>query len=209
MDRSTAQNRVRVVVFDLGGVLIDWNPRHLYRKLIHDEAAIEEFLANVCTGEWNASHDAGRPFADGIAERVALFPDKAELIRAFHDRHSEMLAGPIDGTVALLERMPQEDVPVFALTNWSAETFAIERPMFPFLERFRDIVVSGVEKVIKPDPAIYRIACARGGFAPHEAVFIDDSEKNVLGARAFGMAGIHFRSPRQLAGELAALGFPV
>jgi 2-haloacid dehalogenase len=202
-------NGVTTVVFDLGGVLIDWNPRHLYRKLIADEAAIEDFLATVCTGDWNLEHDAGRPFADGIAERSAQFPDKADLIRAYFERHPEMIAGAIDGTVALLERLHEADVPVFALTNWSAETFAIERPMFPFLERFRDIVVSGVEKVIKPDPAIYRLSCARGGFAPQQAVFIDDSEKNVVGARNFGMAGIHFRSPAQLRGELAALGFPV
>lgn len=202
-------NRVNTVVFDLGGVLIDWNPRHLYRKLLPDEAAIEDFLANVCTGEWNLSHDAGRPFAEGIAERSALFPDKADLIRAYFDRHPEMIAGAIDGTVTLLERLLKADVPVYALTNWSAETFAIERPMFPFLEKFRDIVVSGVEKVIKPDPAIYRLVCKRGGFAPHHAVFIDDSEKNVAGARQFGMGAIHFRSPEQLAGELAALGFPV
>jgi 2-haloacid dehalogenase len=202
-------NRLTTVVFDLGGVLIDWNPRHLYRKLIADEAEMEHFLAHVCTGEWNLSHDCGRPFAEGIAERSALFPAQAELIRAFHERHPEMLAGPIDGTVALLERLHDANVPVFALTNWSAETFAIERPMFPFLEKFRDIVVSGVEKMVKPDPAIYRLACARGGFAPHEAVFIDDSEKNVAGAQRFGMKGVHFRSPQQLAGELAALGFPV
>lgn len=202
-------NRVNTVVFDLGGVLIDWNPRHLYRKLLPDDAAIEDFLANVCTGEWNLEHDAGRPFADGIAERIALFPHKADLIRAYFDRHTEMIAGAIDGTVALLDRLHEADVPVFALTNWSAETFAIERPMFPFLDKFRDIVVSGHEKVIKPDPAIYRLVCARGGFAPQNAVFIDDSEKNVVGARKFGMQGIHFRSPEQLSGELAALGFPV
>ena len=144
----------RAVVFDLGGVLIDWNPRHLYRKLLPDDASIEEFLAEVCTSEWNYQQDAGRTVAEAVGELSGRHPDKAPLIAAYYERWEEMLGGAIEASVALLEELDAAGVPLYALTNWSRETFPIARRRFPFLERFRGIVVSGEEGAAKPDPPV-------------------------------------------------------
>jgi 2-haloacid dehalogenase len=196
----------RVVVFDLGGVLIDWNPRHLYRKLFAgDDAAMESFLAHVCTDEWNRRQDAGRSFADAVAELLPRHADKADLIAAFGLRFDEMIAGTIEGTVDILADLKRSGVPRYALTNWSAETFPPQRQRFEFLAWFEGIVVSGEEGVIKPDARIYRILLGRYGIAPEEAVFIDDSPVNAEAASALGMHGIHFRSPELLRRELEAL----
>lgn len=198
--------RRRVVVFDLGGVLIDWNPRNLYRKLFAgDDAAMEWFLANVCTTGWNERQDAGRTFADAVAELLPRHADKAELIEAFGRRFDEMIAGTIDGTVDVLADLRRAGVPRYALTNWSAETFPPQRDRFAFLSWFDGIVVSGEEGVIKPDPRIFRILLDRYRIAAEEAVFIDDNPANAAAAAALGIHGIHFRSPEQLRRELAAL----
>lgn len=196
------------VVFDLGGVLVDWNPRHLYRKLIADEAEREWFLNNVCSPDWNVQQDAGRPIAEANAEAIARHPGKADLIRAFYDRFEEMMPGPIQGTVDILERLDAAGTPLYALTNWSAETFPIGKRRFPFLGRFRHVTVSGELKLIKPDPAIFRHVLAQAKKPAEACVFIDDSPKNVEGARALGFHGLHFEGPEKLARELAALGFP-
>jgi len=197
----------RVVVFDLGGVLLQWNPRHLYRKLFAgDEAAMESFLATVCTVEWNERQDAGRSFADAVADLVPRHPDKVELIEAFGRRFDEMIPGAIDGTVEIVAELKRSGVPRYALTNFSAETFPSQRQRFPFLSWFDGIVVSGDEGVIKPDPRIYRILLDRYRIAPDEAVFIDDNPGNAAAATALGIHGIHFRSPEQLRRELEALG---
>jgi 2-haloacid dehalogenase len=197
----------RVVVFDLGGVLIEWNPRHLYRKLFGgDEAAMESFLANVCTVEWNERQDAGRSFADAVAELRPRHPDKVELIEAFGRRFDEMIPGAVQGSVDILADLKRAGVPRYALTNWSAETFAPQRHRFEFLSWFDGIVVSGEERVIKPDPAIFRILLERYRIAPDEAVFIDDNPGNAEAAAALGIHGIHFRSPALLRRELQALG---
>lgn len=153
------------VIFDLGGVLIDWNPRYLYRKLIADDAGIDHFLSEVCPPEWNIAQDGGRTIAEAVAEASARHPDKTELIRAYYDRFDEMLSGPITGTVAILEELHASGVPLHALTNWSAETFPIGRRRFEFLSRFRHITVSGEIRLAKPDPAIYRHALAAAGKA--------------------------------------------
>jgi len=196
----------RVVVFDLGGVLIEWNPRHLYRKLFGgDEAAMEDFLANVCTTEWNECQDAGRSFADAVAELVPRHADKRELIEAFGSRFGEMIPGAIDGSVAILHALKRAGVRLYALSNWSAETFPPQRQRFPFLDAFDGIVVSGDEGVIKPDPRIFRILLDRYAIAPDEAVFVDDNPRNAEAAAALGIHGIHFRSPEQLQEELRAL----
>lgn len=195
------------VVFDLGNVLIPWDPRSIYRKLIPDAAEMEDFLATVCTNEWNLRQDAGRPIAEAEAELIARFPDKADLIRAYYGRFQEALGRPIQGSVALLERLHAKATPLYALTNWSAETFEIARPMFPFLELFRHIVVSGKLKLVKPDAAIFRHLLDIVGKPAQACFFIDDSEKNVAGAAALGFHTHHFAEPNALGRDLERLGF--
>ena len=197
----------RIVVFDIGGVLLRWDPRFLYRKLFGgDERAVEEFLTHVCTVEWNERQDAGRTFAEAHAELIPKHPDKSHLIEAFGNRFGEMIAGPIEGTVDILADLKRAGVPRYALTNWSAETFPPARARFEFLSWFDGIVVSGEEGVIKPDPRIFRILLERYRIAPDEAVFIDDNPGNAAAAHALGIHGIHFRSPELLRRELETLG---
>ena len=198
---------MRAVIFDLGGVLIDWNPRHLYRKLFPgDEAAMERFLGEICTMEWHLQHDAGRPFAETCAELKLRHPGHDGLIDAFATRHDEMTAGAIPGTVALLERLAAGGMPLYAITNYPAETFPKAQGKFPFLALFRDVAVSGRERILKPDAELFRILFRRNNIVPEQAIFIDDSIKNVDAARALGLHAIHFGSPDQLAQEMARLG---
>jgi 2-haloacid dehalogenase len=194
----------KAVVFDLGGVLIDWDPRHLYRKLLADEAAVEEFLATVCTPEWNAELDRGRPFAEGVAELVERHPEHAANIAAYHERWPEMVAGDIPGTVEVLAELRAAGVALYALSNWSAETFAITRGRFEFLEWFDGLLVSGEERVTKPDPAIFRLLLDRFGLDPAATVFVDDAEANVAAARRLGIDAIRFTGPEDLRRELVA-----
>jgi 2-haloacid dehalogenase len=194
----------KAVVFDLGGVLIDWDPRHLYRKLLADEAAVEEFLATVCTPEWNAELDRGRPFAEGVAELVERHPEHAAAIAAYHERWPEMVAGDIPGTVEVLAELRAAGVPLYALTNWSAETFAITRGRFEFLEWFDGLLVSGEERVTKHDPAIFQLLLDRFGLDPTATVFVDDSEANVAAARRLGFDAIRFTGHEELQRELVA-----
>jgi 2-haloacid dehalogenase len=196
----------KAVVFDLGGVLIDWNPRHLYRKLLADEAAVEEFLATVCTPEWNAELDRGRPFAEAVAELVERHPEHAAAIAAYHERWPEMVAGDFPDTVAVLAELRAAGVPLYALTNWSAETFALTRPRFEFLEWFDGLLVSGEERVTKPDPAIFQLLLDRFGLDPEATVFVDDAPANVAAARRLGIDAIRFTGPDELRWELAARG---
>jgi 2-haloacid dehalogenase len=199
--------RRRVVVFDLGGVLLEWNPRHLYRKLFAgDDAAMEAFLGSICTEAWNERQDAGRSFADGVAELLPRHPQHARLIEAFGARFDEMIPGAIDDSVALLHELKHAGVPVYALTNWSSETFPAQRQRFPFLALFDGIVVSGDEGVIKPDPRIFRILLERYGIAAAEAVFIDDVAANAAAAAALGLHGIHFTGPEALRRDLLRVG---
>jgi 2-haloacid dehalogenase len=196
-----------IVVFDLGGVLIDWNPRHLYRKLFAgDDAAMEQFLANVCTHEWNRRQDAGRTFAEGARLLKAEHPDKAELIDAYHARFDEMLAGPIAGSVEILAELRDRGVPLYGLTNWSAETYPAALERFAFLRWLRGILVSGEVEVIKPDPRIFALLVEHFAIEPQRAVYIDDVEANVAAARPFGIHAIHFTTPAKLREELAGLG---
>lgn len=182
------------VVFDLGGVLIDWDPRHLYRKLLDNEDEIEWFLANVCTAEWNHRQDMGRPFAEGIAELVARFPEHERLIRTYRDRWAEMLEGEIAESVAIMKRLRERGHRLFALTNWSAETFPYARERFAFLDDFEGIVVSGELGMAKPDAEIYEYLLTTWDVDPAASIFVDDREENVEAARAVGMQGHHFRS---------------
>ena len=197
----------RIVIFDLGGVLLDWNPRHLYRKLFAgDEAAMEHFLATVCTHEWNRCQDAGRSFAEGAQLLKVEHPDKAELIDAYATRFDEMIAGPIPGSVEILAELRDRDLPLYGLTNWSAETYPPARERFAFLSWFHGILVSGEVGVIKPDPRIFELLIERFAIDPHSAVYIDDVEANVIAARPFGIHAIHFTTAAALRQELFGLG---
>ncbi|MBL8487139.1 MAG: HAD family phosphatase [Rhodocyclaceae bacterium] len=199
-------NPVSTVVFDLGGVLIDWNPRHLYRRLIPDPRELDRFLAQVCPQSWNERQDAGRPVAEATRERIALYPDQADLIHAYYGRWEEMLSGPIAGTVALLEALHGRGIPLYALSNWSAELFPVARRRFPFLARFRGLVVSGEEGVIKPEPAIFHRLLDRYRLDAPACLFIDDNPANVAAAAGLGFRTHHFRTPELLSGHLAGLG---
>jgi 2-haloacid dehalogenase len=194
-----------IVVFDLGGVLIDWNPRYLYRTLFDDEAEMEAFLSEVTTQEWNAQQDAGRPWSEAVEELAALHPGRRELIEAYWKRWPETLGGPIEGTVSILGELRARGVRTYALSNWSAETFPLARPRFPFLEWFDGILVSGDVKLAKPDPRIFAAMLQKFGLNAASTVFIDDSAANVRAAEAAGLIAIRFQAPQELRRELAAL----
>src|SRR5437764_3841293 len=169
-----------VVVFDLGGVLIDWNPRHLYRKLFGgDDAAMEQFLASVCTQSWNECQDAGRSFAEAVEELCGTHGDKRALIEAWHLRFDEMMAGPIHGTVDLMAELRHRGVPLYALSNWSAETYPFAQRRFAFLTWFEGALISGHEGMKKPDPRIFALLLERFGLAADATVYVDDSPRNV------------------------------
>jgi 2-haloacid dehalogenase len=198
---------LNTVVFDLGGVLIDWNPRHLFRHLISEEERMEYFLREVATPEWNGRQDAGRPLDEATEWLIERHPEWEELIRAYYGRWPEMISGPIEGTLAILKTIyERKSHRLLALTNWSQETFPVARKKFPWLNsHFEGILVSGEEKLIKPDPRIYELLIERYGLDPEKAVFIDDNEPNVSGAREVGLHAIHFRSPELLKIELQKL----
>jgi 2-haloacid dehalogenase len=207
MARAAEQGREPVVVFDLGGVLIDWDPRHLYRQLFDgDDAAMERFLAEVCNNEWNVRQDAGRPFADAVAELVLRHPAQRALIEAYHLRWPEMVAGPIDGSVELLAELRAAGYELHALTNWSAETFALTRPRFAFLAWFESILVSAEVGLIKPDPRIFQLLLERIGRAARACIYIDDSQRNVDAAAALGFDALHFQGAGPLRADLVRRG---
>lgn len=205
---------IRAVVFDFGGVLFDWSPHHLYRQLIPGDQERQWFLDNICTQAWNTEQDAGRTLAEATHSLIAAHPQHEALIRAYYERWHEMLRGPLAGGVAILEDLHEANVPLFGLTNWSAETFPYARANYPFLQYFRKIVVSGEVKLIKPDPAIYRVSLDQvrahlPDIQPEEVVFIDDVAENANAATALGWRGIHHVSPEQTRRELQALGVSV
>ena len=197
---------INTIIFDLGGVLIDWNPRNLYRKIFNTEEEIDWFLANVCTGEWNEQQDAGRTFEEATEELLSRFPEHELPIRAWYGRWQETISGPIADTVRILETIKRsKKYKLYALTNWSAQTFPWALQNFEFLHWFEGIVVSGIEKTRKPFPEFYQILLNRYSVNPTQSVFIDDSHRNILGAEAMGIRGIHFQSPEQLQKELFRL----
>jgi 2-haloacid dehalogenase len=194
------------IVFDLGMVLIEWDPRHLYRKVFSDAAKMEWFLANVCTNQWNLAQDGGRSFDDGVKEATSLYPEYAVEIAMYRDRWMEMVPGAIDGSVSILEELHQKGVALYAITNWNGDTFRATRKRFSFLNLFKDIVVSGDENIIKPDPAIFHLLAKRNSIDLAHSLFIDDSMKNIVGAEAVGMMGHHFTTPESLRASLQSLG---
>ncbi len=187
---------VDAVVFDLGGVLIDWNPEYLYGKLFDDPQQMRWFLRHICTSEWNEEQDAGRSLAEGTELLVRRFPDWEPMIRAYYGRWEEMLAGPIEPSVAFLRKLKEQGHPrVLALTNWSAETFPIARRRFDFLDWFEGIVLSGEEGTRKPFPEIYRRLLRRYDLQPRRVIFVDDNLRNVAAARELGFRAIHYTGP--------------
>ena len=203
---ATSARRPRAVLWDVGNVIVRWDPRTLYAKIFPDEAEREAFLAEVCTMEWHALHDAGRPMDEGVAELVERFPHHAEPIAAWRDRWWEMFSGAIPETCEAIEALHARGVPQFGLTNMSAETAAGTFALAPPISRFDDIIISGVEKVMKPGPEIYAIACERSGHSPDEMLFIDDSAHNIAAADALGFAVHRFEDPAALRPALERWG---
>jgi 2-haloacid dehalogenase len=209
MPATIPARAIEIVVFDLGGVLVDWNPRYLYRQLFDDDAAMERFLTEICSPQWNERQDAGRPWREAVADLVARHPDQSELISAYHERWPEMLGGEIPGSVAVLKELKAQGLRLYALTNWSHETFPVARRRFAFLDCFDGIVVSGEERLIKPDPAIFHRLLTRYDIPPARAVYIDDSPRNVTAAMDVGLHAVQFVDADRLRRELIDLGLPL
>lgn len=189
-------------LFDIGNVLIDWNPRHLFNDLFPDPEELDFFLTEVCPQSWNEEQDRGRPWAEGLAEASARHPDYRDVIHLYFDRWLETVAGPIEETVALLDRLQEKGYPTYALSNFSWETFEQVEIVYPFLKSFDGRVVSGYEGLIKPDPAIFHLAIERFGLEPAETLFIDDNKANIEAAERLGFQTHLFTKPESLARQL-------
>jgi 2-haloacid dehalogenase len=194
------------VVFDLGGVLLDWNPRYLDRSVFDDQDEMERFLAEVVSADWNHEQDAGRPWAEAIELLAAEHPAYRAQIEAYHLRWPEMLGGALEGTVAVLEELVARGLPAYALSNWSSETFVPTRDRFAFLDLFRGIMISGDVGVAKPDPAIFELFLERFGLDPRRTVYIDDLPRNVAAAGQLGFRALRFVDSETLRRDLAAMG---
>lgn len=195
-------DRLDAVVFDVGMVLYEWDPRYLYRKLIPDQARLEWFLANVVTHAWHFQHDAGRPSTETVAELIERFPAERALIEAYVPRWLETFDGPVPGMIELVEELAARDMPLYAITNFSGEFWPAFRTAAPVFERFRDVVVSGDERLMKPDPAIFALAIERFGIAPAATLFVDDRDENVHAAEQAGMIGHVFTGEPELRARL-------
>ena len=195
--------KIKNIIFDLGGVLIDWNPDYVFKEVFKDDEKLAWFYREICTMDWNENQDAGYPLAKATEERIALFPQHEDLIRMYYGRWEEMLGDAIQGTVELLKQcVDSPALKVVALTNWSAETFPVALEKFDFLQWFEGIVVSGEEMTRKPFPNIYQTTLNRFDLKPEESLFIDDNKRNIEAAKALGIKCIHFSSPLQLEKEL-------
>jgi len=200
------QRQANAVIFDVGHVLFDWHPRYLYGRLIEDGQALDAFLRDVATREWHIQHDAGRPFAETSAELIAQYPEHAALIAAWGPRYLETIGPAMPGMPELVAELDAAGVPLYAITNFSGEFWRMFRPTEPLFDRFRDIVVSGDEKLIKPDPAIYALALERFGLTGPDAVFVDDNAANVAVAERVGLRALLFTGAEALRAELRAMG---
>lgn len=198
---------INTIIFDLGNVLIDWNPRYVYRKIFDNEEKIDWFFETICTNDWNENQDAGRSLKEATEELIEKYPEYEKEVRAYYGRYEEMLGGAIHETVDIFRSLKESGkFRIYALTNWSAETFPVALQRYDFLKWFDGIVMSGEEKTRKPFPEIYVILLNRFNVDPSEAIFIDDNLRNIKGAEAVGIKGIHFQSSRQLSQALKQLG---
>lgn len=198
---------IQAVIFDFGNVLIEWDPRLVYRRYFpQEEEAMERFLQEVRFMEWNALQDKGRSFKEGVAALSEQFPHYTDLIQAYHDNWKESIGNPLTDTVVILERLKQKGYPIYGLSNWSAETFPHVRHRYDFFNLLDDMVISGEVGSIKPEPLIFKILLEKIDRPAHECLFIDDSLANIQQAKKMGFATIHFLSPAQLEAELTNLG---
>jgi len=205
MSEQTGGRRA-AVVFDLGGVLVDWHPRYLYQALIPDADEREWFFTHVCSGDWIEQQDSGRSWSAANAELIGRFPQHRHLIEAFRERWLEMLRGPIVDSVALLERLHARGVRLLALTNWAADTYQLALPQLPFLQRFEAVLVSGEVGLVKPDRRIFDLFIERFGVDPAVSLFVDDRAANVTAARAVGFDAVEYQSAELLEAELSRRG---
>lgn len=196
---------IRNIVFDFGGVLIDWNPEYLFRDVFRDRSEMDHFLENICNSDWNERQDAGRPLSEGICTLQQRHPDYHDEIRMYYEQWTTMLGGPIEENVALLEPLKSR-YRLFGLTNWSAETFPIAREMYSLFDRFEGIVISGEERLKKPDERIYRVLLERYGLKSGECLFIDDRLDNVQAAEGLDFHTIHLAEGKNLKAEFRSLG---
>lgn len=199
---------IKTIIFDFGGVLIDWNPEYYYSTVFDDEEQMKWFLENVCTTEWNIEHDRGRPFAEGIKLLKGEFPEYRQEIENYFNNWEDMLNGEIPGSVDILKTLKKR-YRVYGLTNWSAETFPTALELFDFLHLFEGIVVSGDEKMIKPDKEIFQLLLDRYGLKAEDSLFIDDNADNIEAAREMGFNVIHFKNSEGLKRELKTFGITV
>jgi 2-haloacid dehalogenase len=197
--------KVENIIFDFGGVLVDWNPRYLYRDYFQDESEMENFLHTVCTDEWNVEQDRGRSLAEGTRLLQDQFPEFHSLIQLYYDQWEVMLHGDIPETVSLFYKLKQK-YNLYGLTNWSAETITIAYERFPFFREFNGIVVSGEEKMIKPDQKLYHLLLDRYNLNAENTIFIDDNIKNIKAAEEIGLVAIHFENSNQLHAKLLSIG---
>ncbi len=205
MAETSAISKIDTVIFDIGNVLYRWDLRCLFAKLIDDPDELDWFLAHVVTPEWHFQHDAGRPFADMVAERSREFPEYSDHIIAYSRRFPETIPGPVEGMIDIVKALANRGVPLFAISNFGAESWAQFRPSAPIFELFSDIVISGEEKLIKPDAAIYELALKRFSRRADQCLFIDDRRDNIEAGQALGIAGHHFEDAPTLENQLKAL----
>ena len=189
---------IKHIIFDYGGVLLDWNPHYLYDPYFGDNEKAEWFLTHICTYPWNAQHDNGKPIAEGTAELIAQYPEWEKEIRMYYGEFMKMMGGQIPGMEEFIKELKAKGYRVFGLSNWSVETFALVRPVYPVLDLMEDMVISGIEKVMKPNHRIFELALRRFGIEAEETVFIDDNPNNVQAASEVGMKGILFKTKEQL-----------
>jgi len=207
-EQTEAKTQIDAVAFDLGGVLLDWDPRYVYRSLFEDPGDMEEFLARVCTSDWHRAHDLGADIARSCEQLARRYPEHRDMIMVWAERGEEMVAGQFDGTVEILGELKAAGMPCYALSNMEPDAFRVRRARFAFMDWFDDHVISGFEGVAKPDPRIFAILLDRHGLRPQTTVFIDDQPRNVAAARALGLKALQFTSPAQLRSDLRALGVP-
>lgn len=191
-------NKANVVIFDFGGVLVDWNPHYLYDPYFGSREKADWFLTHICNSAWNVQMDGGKPFEEGIAERVGEYPEWEKEIRMYRSEWLKMMGGQISGMQEVVEDLKANGYRLYGLTNWAADTFALVRHTYPVFDLLDGIVVSGEEKVAKPDPRIFRILLERYHITPSDAVFIDDNKPNTDAARALGLQTILFQSAEQI-----------